>query len=226
MSPIVQLVLACTVFLATHFISSTPLRAWLIASTGGKIYLGLYSLAAIAALGWMISAYYHAPYAVLWYVPALRYVPLVMMPLALILITCGVLTRNPTAVGQERLLDTGNAGRGILRITRHPVMWGVAMWAAAHVMARGDAASALFFGTFVVLALCGTVMSDRRKARALGERWQRFAASTSHLPFAAIVGGRSAFTPTEIGWAKPALGLALYVALLFLHPALFGARPY
>ena len=226
MTPTVQLVLACTVFLATHVISSTRLRAWLIASMGEKIYLGLYSLAAIAALGWMISAYYHAPYAVLWYVPALRYVPLVIMPFALVSITCGVLTANPTVVGQERLLDADTVGRGILRITRHPVMWGVALWAAAHVMARGDAASLLFFGTFAVLALSGTVMSDRRRARALGERWQRFAASTSHLPFAAILGGRAAFAPSEIGWKKPALGLALYVALLFFHPALFGVRPY
>jgi len=226
MNPLLHLVLACAAFLGTHFISSTPLRPRLVATTGEKVYLGLYSLAAFATFGWMIFAYYRAPYAVLWYVPALRYVPLIVMPIALILMVCGLLTRNPTAVGQDRLLEAGDAARGILRVTRHPLMWGIALWAAAHLMARGDAASALFFGTFLVLALSGTAMSDRRKAQALGESWQRFAAVTSHVPFAAIVGGRTAFVPAEIGWAKPALGLVLYVVLVLLHPVLFGARPY
>ena len=226
MNPLLQLLLACTGFLATHLVSSTSLRPRLIAATGEKVYLALYSLAAIATFSWMIFAYYRASFAVLWYVPALRYVPLVVMPIALVLVVCGLLTRNPTAVGQESLLDATDAARGILRVTRHPLMWGVALWAAAHMMARGDAASVIFFGTFFVLALTGTVLSDRRKARTLGERWTRFAAVTSHVPFAAILSGRSAFVPAEIGWAKPALGLALYIVLLFLHPVLFGARPY
>ena len=226
MNPFLQLVLACAGFLGTHLISSAALRPRLVAAAGEKVYLGLYSLAAIATFGWMIFAYYRAPFAVIWYVPALRYVPLVVMPVALVLMVCGLLTRNPTAVGQERLLDAADAARGILRVTRHPLMWGIALWAAAHVMARGDAASAIFFGTFFVLALAGTAMSDRRKARTLGERWSRFAAATSHVPFAAILNGRSAFVPAEIGWAKPALGLAFYVVLFLLHPVLFGARPY
>ena len=226
MNPLLQLLLACTGFLATHLVSSTSLRPRLIAATGEKVYLALYSLAAIATFSWMIFAYYRASFAVLWYVPALRYVPLVVMPIALVLVVCGLLTRNPTAVGQESLLDATDAARGILRVTRHPLMWGVALWAAAHMMARGDAASVIFFGTFFVLALTGTVLSDRRKARTLGERWTRFAAVTSHVPFAANLSGRSAFVPAEIGWAKPALGLALYIVLLFLHPVLFGVRPY
>lgn len=226
MNPFTQLVVASVAFLAAHFVSSTPLRARIVAAAGEKAYLGLYSVGAAAALGWMIYAYYRAPFASLWYVPWLRYAPLVIMPFALILIVCGVLTRNPTLVGQERLLESQEAARGILRVTRHPLMWGVALWAASHVLARGDAAAVLFFGTFLALALCGTALADRRKARALGERWQRFAAATSHVPFAAVAAGRNRFAPAEIGWARPALGIALYIALLLLHPVIFGARPY
>jgi uncharacterized membrane protein len=225
-NPFTQLVVASVVFLATHFVSSTPLRARIVAAAGEKAYLGLYSVVAAAALGWMIYAYYRAPFASLWYVPWLRYAPLVIMPFALILIVCGLSTRNPTMVGQERLLESQEAARGILRVTRHPLMWGVALWAASHVLARGDAAGVLLFGTFLVLALCGTALADRRKARALGERWQRFAAVTSHVPFAAVAAGRQSFAPAELGWARPALGIALYIGLLLLHPAIFGARPY
>jgi len=226
MNPFTQLVVACAAFLATHLVSSTPLRAGLIRAAGEKAYLALYSVAAFATLGWMIFAYYRAPYAGLWYSPALRYAPLVIMPFALVLIVCGLLTRNPTMVGQERLLDTTEPAHGILRVTRHPFMWGVALWASAHLLARGDAAAIAFFGTFLVLALAGAALSDHRKVRSLGERWRRFAAVTSHLPFAAIAAGHNTFEPAEIGWRKPAVGIALYLALVLLHPVVFGARPY
>lgn len=226
MNPLTQLALACGAFLVTHVVSNTPLRAELVRAAGERAYLALYSAAAFATLGWMVFAYNRAPYEGLWHAPGLRYVPLAVMPFALILVVCGLLARNPTIVGQERLLEAGDPARGILRVTRHPMMWGVALWAAAHLLARGDGAAAVFFGTFLVLALCGTALSDRRKALALGERWRRFAAATSHVPFAAIATGRNAFEPAEIGWGKPALGLALYAALLFLHPVIFGARAY
>lgn len=226
MNPFTQLLLACLAFLVTHYLSSTPLRAKLIGLIGEKAYLGLYSLVAIATLTWMSLAYYRAPYISLWHVPGLRYAPLVVMPFALILVVCGLLTRNPTMVGQEHLLDSAEPARGVLRVTRHPFMWGAALWAAAHVLARGDGAATVFFGGFLVLALSGTALSDRRKALVLGERWRRFAAVTSHVPFAAIAAGRNTFEPAEIGWGKPVLGIVLFAILVLIHPVIFGARPY
>lgn len=226
MNPFTQLLLACGAFLATHFVSNTALRPGVVRAAGEKSYLALYSTAALATLGWMIFAYYRAPYIGVWHVPALRYAPLLIMPLALILIVCGLLARNPTMVGQERVLEGAEPARGILRVTRHPLMWGVALWAAAHMLARGDAATIVFFGTFLALALAGTALSDRRKARSLGEPWRRFATATSHVPFAAIAAGRNTFRAGEIGWARPGLGIALYVALLFLHRLIFGVRPF
>lgn len=226
MNPFMQLVVATIAFLATHYVSSTPLRVKLVGALGEKPYFGLYSLVAFATLGWMIFAYYRAPSMTLWYVPALRYVPLVLMPIALILIVCGLLSRNPTLVGQERLLKSEDPARGIVRVTRHPLMWSIALWAASHILARGDAASALFFGSFLVLALSGTLLIDHRKAATLGADWMRFAGVTSNLPFAAIAAGRNVLKLAEIGWIKPLIGIALYIAVLLLHPHLFGARPY
>ena len=225
MNPLTHLALATMAFLVTHYVASTPLRAKLVAALGNA-YLGLYSLAAFATLGYMIWAYYRAPSVGLWHSPALRYVPLVVMPFALVFVVCGLLTRNPTLVGQEKLLRAEEPARGILRITRHPLMWGFALWAASHILARGDAASVVFFGGFLVLALSGTVLLDRRKSVTLGDDWRRFAAITSNVPFVAIATGRNQFRLGEIGGWKILVGLALYIAVLFLHPALFGARPY
>lgn len=223
MEPMTHLVLAAVALLATHYIASTPLRAALVA-TLGKAYLALYSLLAFATLGWMIWAFYHAPFINLWYAVALRPVPLFVMPIALVFMVCALATPNPTMVGREKLLKSAHPARGILRITRHPLMWGFALWGASHIAARGDAAALIFFGTFVVLALSGAWLIDRRKAATLGADWKQFAAVTSNLPFAAIAGGRNQFKLAEIGWWKILLGLALYVALIMLHHRLFGAH--
>ena len=224
MEAMTQLALASAAFVGVHYLSSTPLRAALVKALGENAYLGLYSLLSLAALGWMIWAYVHAPLAILW--PGLRHLPAAVMPFALVLLACGLMTPNPSAVGQQGALASPDAVRGMLRVTRHPMRWGIALWGLAHLLARGDAAALIFFGGIALLALTGTRAIDARKAAALGEDWARFAAATSNVPFAAIVAGRNAFRPGEIGWTKMLTGLALYAVLLFAHPYLFGARAY
>jgi uncharacterized membrane protein len=226
MNPMTRLVVASLVFLLTHYVSSTPLRARLVALLGKNGYIVLYSAIAFATLGAMVWAYYRAPYIGLWHVPALRYAPLLLMPVALVLVVAGVFTRNPTAVGAERALRQDNAVQGVLRVTRHPVMWGIALWALVHVAARGDAAALVFFGTLLMLAMSGTLLIDRRKKEEAGADWQRFVQETSNVPFAAIVAGRTHFSADEIGWSRLAIALLLYFTLLWVHSALFGARPY
>ena len=224
--PILHLGLATVAFLVTHYVASTPLRGVLVESLGERPYLGAYSLVSFVALGWMIYAYLHAPFMPLWQVPGLKMWPLFVMPFALILLACGVMSRNPTAVRQEDALKAEEPARGIVRVTRHPLMWSFGLWSAVHLLARGDAASLIFFGGFFLLALSGTVLIDARKADTLGEDWTRFAAVTSNIPFRAIIEGRNRFILSEIGWMKILTGLVLYGVLLGLHSYLFGVRPY
>jgi uncharacterized membrane protein len=226
MNPMTRLLIAAAAFLATHYIASTPLRPRLARILGANGYLLLYSAVAFVTLGAMVWAYYRAPFIGVWYLPALRYAPAIAMPFALMLIACGLLMRNPSAVGGERLLRDPEAARGILRITRHPVMWGIALWAASHMLARGDAGALVFFGTFLLLALSGTVLIDRRKRSGLGRNWQRYAAATSNVPFVAIANGSNRFHAAEIGASRTAVAIALYVLLWWAHPLLFGAAPY
>jgi uncharacterized membrane protein len=95
-------------------------------------------------------------------------------------------------------------------------MWGIRLWAAAHIVARGDVKSLVFFGGFLLLAAIGTASIDARK-RANPD-WPRFAALTSHVPFAAIAQGRNRLDLREIGWLRPAIGLAAFLAVLAFHP--------
>jgi len=226
MEPMGLLVLATAVFVATHFVPSTPLRPGLVAMLGDKGYLGLYSMVALGALGWMIWAYIKAPYERVWVGDEFKVWVLALMPFSLVSIVAGGMTRNPSAVHQESALATMGDPRGILRVTRHPIQWGIALWALLHLIARGDRASLVFFGGFALLSILGTLFIDARKNRTLGANWQRFASVTSNFPFAAIVQGRNQFRFEEIGWKKVLIGLVVYLVFLLLHPFLFGARPY
>ena len=212
---------ATAAFIATHLVSGTPLRAKLVAALGEWPYRGLYSLAAFATLGAMIWAYIGVPREPLW--PALRLLPLFAMPLAFVLIACGYF-RNPTMVGADALLKSEDPARGIIRLTRHPIMWAVMLWAGSHVLARSDAKSLVFFGGFFLVALLGTLSMDRRK-RANPD-FVRFAGVTSHVPFVAIAQGRNRLAWREIGWKRPAIGIAAFVLFLGAHRWLFGAVPF
>jgi len=212
-----MLVAATAAFLLTHFVTSTPLRAKLVKAIGEWPYRGAYSLAAFATLAWMIWAYADADRVPLW--NGWHAIPFVVMPFALLLIVCGY-ARNPTMVGAETILRSEQPARGMIRITRHPIMWGVMLWAAAHLLARGDAAALVFFGGFLVLAGLGTITMDRRK-RAHPD-WGRFASVTSHVPFVAVAQGRNHVVWREIGWARPIAAAVLFAALLYLHPWISG----
>jgi len=224
MDSTLHLILATVVFLGIHVLPSTPLRALANRLIGEGPYLGLFSLLSAAGLVWMSVAYGRAPMDALW--PALHFVPVYVLPFAFVLLASGLLARNPTLAGQAGLLKRGDAARGILRVTRHPVMWAIMLWAGAHMLALGSLRSVVFFGALLLLAAAGTTLQDARKAKALGEDWKRFAAATSNLPFIAIAQGRTKLVGKEIGWWRPAVGLVLFGVVLYLHPWLFGYRAY
>lgn len=213
MTPTLMLAFASAAFLATHFVSSTPLRPALVARLGERPYQGLYTVVAFATLGWMSWAFAQAPREPLF--SGVREIPFVLMPMAFVLLVCGF-GRNPTIVGAEKLLKNDDPARGMIRVTRHPIMWSFMLWAAAHILARGDVKSAIFFGTMLVLAALGSVSLDVRKKS--NPDWARFAAVTSHIPFQAILEKRNKLVWREIGWLRPAIGLALYFATLSFHP--------
>ena len=223
MEPIAQLAIATALFLGTHLVPSTPLRGALVRTLGEGPYRGLYALVAFGAITWMAISYAAAPRELLW--PPLRHLPAAVMPLAFVLLACG-LWRNPTIVGAEKLMKSEQPARGMIRITRHPIMWAFMLWATAHLLARGDVKSSIFFGGFLLLAGLGTLLMDARKAKALGEDWQRFAAVTSNLPFLAVAQGRNRIVWREIGWLRPLIGLAAFALIFAIHSWLFGARPY
>ena len=224
------LVAAAAVFLLIHLlISGTRLRDAIVGAIGQGPYMGLFSLASIGALVWTGFAYAGARRGVdpvFWAAtPITKWVQLGVTFAAFLLAVPGLLTPNPTSVRQEATLSRPDAVSGMVRVTRHPFLWGVALWAAGHLMVNGDLASVILFGSLLLLAVFGPASIDAKRRRALGETWAAFAAQTSAIPFAAIAQGRQKLALGEIGWWRLALAVVIWAALLWAHPLLFGVSP-
>lgn len=211
------LLLALAVFLATHLVPAFgPLRRALIAGLGERPYLIAYGTLSLLVIGWVGVEYAYAPYVELWPPSApLRGLTLAVMPVSCLL-TVGALTApNPLSIG------IGGKGYdperpGILRVTRHPLIGALILWAAAHIPPNGDVAALLLFGPMLALALAGPRLLDAKRKASLGlAEWRRLASHTSqgHVVW------------REIGIGRFALALALYALLLWLHPHLIGVDP-
>jgi uncharacterized membrane protein len=218
---------AVALFIASHLVLSMPeLRQALVGRLGERGFRAVYSLLAIALIVWVAMAYRDAPVDDVWLPPiGLMHLALAIMPFACLLVVAGMSTPNPSALGGDTPEVLDREPVGILKVTRHPVMWGIALWGIAHLLANGDAASLMLFGGMTVLALAGAGAQDTKKRAQLGRRWNDFVARTSYLPFAAMAAGRTRLRLVEIGWWRIAAALALYALLLILHPWLFGVSP-
>jgi len=223
-----NLIAAAVVFLLLHLlVSGTRLRDTIIAMIGSGTYMGLFSLASLAGLIWIGLAFAAArggPGDTVYWANTgtIRIVQLFIQFVAVLFIVPGLMTRNPTSVGQGRASEDQDIVQGMLRITRHPFLWGVAIWAGGHLLVNGDVASLIFFGTFLVLALSGTVSIDGKRHRALGVTWQEFAKKTSNVPFAAIVSGRQSLSVIEIGYMRLGAAVVVWLLLLGAHHHVFG----
>ena len=217
-----NLIAASGYFLLIHFgVSGTRLRDGLVARLGEGPYRGMFALASLLGLVWMAYAYRHAPALPTWgLVLGFRPAAYLLVLIAFIFVVIGLATPSPTQVGKESTLTRGpDIARGMVRITRHPFLWGVALWALVHLIVNGDLASLVLFGSLLVLALAGTAVIDAKRRRRCGEGWMQFAAVTSNVPFAAILAGRNRLGPAvaEIGVWRPLVAIAVYALAFYLH---------
>ena len=222
-----HVVYAALIFVGIHTLSSTPARASIVRATSERAWLGMFSLASALALAWLVWAYSAAPHEELWFPPAWSYyLPWVVTPFAFMLAALGYATPNPTAVMSEGRLEAHDPAPGILKITRHPLMWGIALWALSHIPANGDKASVILFGALAFNALAGMALIDRKKEDRLGAAWGPFALTTSAIPFVAAIQGRTKIVWSEIGLKVPAIGIVVFAAFAALHQWIIGVSPF
>ncbi len=172
-------------------------------------------------------AYNRAPHVEVWTAAgdAARWVVLAVMACATVLLVCGLTAPNPTLAGAEGRASGAMVGAGIFAITRHPVLWAIALWATGHALARGDLAAIILFGALAALTLIGMAHIDRRRRAADDATFRWLDATTSAVPFRALIQGRAHLSFAAIGWWRLGLALVVNVAMVALHAPLTGLDP-
>lgn len=213
------------IFLAAHALPARiGLRDRLMARFGRRSYLIGYSLLSLALLAWLIVAAQRADTVLLWEPSAWqRWVPLLLMPFALLFLMGGLMQPNPLSIS----IGESPAPGAIVSITRHPVLWGFGLWALSHIPPNGDAVSVILFGGMALFAFLGMPILDRRARQRLGEeRWQAMSRGAPILPFQAIATGRAAAPPLRSLLAPAVMAALLYGwFLLEGHALLIGPDP-
>lgn len=223
-----QFAFAYLAFMTLHIVpAATGLRGLAIRTIGRGGYISIYSLTSVLLLIWLVAAARSAPTLALWpLTPDLVWIPLVVMPLALFLVVGGLATPNPLSISwRGEGFDRSNPG--IVAITRHPVLWGLLLWALCHGAVNGDLVSVALFGGLALYAAFGLGRADERARERLGaERWAALSAGTGSVPFAVILSGCQRLPTDMPTFATGFLTFGIYTALLAGgHFWLFGVDP-
>lgn len=183
------MILGLVLFLGVHTLTTQrELRGRVVALMGEGGYKAGYALVSLAGLALIVwgFAHYRATGRIdVWYPPkALKHVAMALMLPAVILVVAAYI-------------------RGRIYTTlKHPMLAGVKLWAAAHLLANGDLGGIILFGSFLGWAVFDRISLKRRTD-----------AGAPPIP----VGG----------WGNDliavAVGIVAYLALAFaFHPVVIG----
>jgi uncharacterized membrane protein len=202
-------------FVGTHFLMSHPLRKGLVRSLGANGFALAYSGVALAQFYWMIVEFMRAPKGDhLWPVDDIIWgVSTVITLLAAVLFT-GSFARNPSLPGAPDAMATQDPA-GVFKVTRHPMMWGFALWGVAHILVAPRTDNFIFVGSIIFLALVGAKAQEIKKASLAGVEWDAWLRRTSYwpklsaLPFAGAGAWLAGIILWAVAtWAHPYLGVA------------------
>ena len=143
------MILGLILFLGIHTLTTQrDLRAGFVASMGEggyKIFYALVSIAGLALIVWGFADYRATGWIDVWNPPkAFKHITVALMLPAVILVVASYL-------------------RGRIYTTlKHPMLAGVKLWAAAHLLANGDLGSIILFGSFLAWAVFDRISLKRR----------------------------------------------------------------
>lgn len=183
------MILGLLLFLGAHvFTTRREARAEAVARLGEgtyKIVYSVVSLAGLALIAWGFAHYRATGWIDLWYPPkALKHITLALMLPAVIMVVASYL-------------------RGRIYTTlKHPMLAGVKLWAASHLLANGDLGSIILFGSFLAWAVFDRISLKRRSD-----------AGGPPIPVGGVTNDLLAV----------AVGVVAYLALAFaFHPVVIG----
>jgi uncharacterized membrane protein len=185
------LIIGIVVFLGLHLLPTVSgWREELVGRLGENGYKALFSLLSIAGFVLLVYGFAKAPVIQVWSPPGwTRWVAIVLMLPAFIFLVAAYVPGK------------------IKANLKHPFLVAIKTWALAHLIANGDLASIILFGSFLAYAVYDRISLKRRPATG--------------LVTVAATG------PPRNDLIAVAVGTLLYVAfLVWLHPLLIGTAPW
>lgn len=205
---------ACLAFVGSHFLMSHPLRRQLVWRLGSSGFALVYSAISLVLFYWMVVEFNRAPKGDgLWPVGDILWAVASVVTLLAAILFVGSFVRNPSFPGVPDQL-AAQEPFGVFKVTRHPMMWGFALWGIAHILVAPRADNFIFAGSIIFLALAGAKAQETKKARLMGVEWDAWLRKTHYSPRLFML-HRVGFTPWIIGgafwalamWGHPYLGV-------------------
>ena len=179
----VMLICGLVLFLGVHLVpTSTALRARLVLRLGDGPYRGLFSLVSAVGLALIVAGWWTRPERVQLFAPlasARAAAPLVVTIAFVLFAAANMRTHIRAAI-------------------RHPMLIGLLLWSGVHLLANGDLAGTVLFGSFFGYSILDLVSAARRHAV------KPFVPSWTHDAIAVIA------------------SVALAVLVMHFHPQIFG----
>lgn len=179
----IPLLIAMAAFVGSHWLLSHPLREPMIEQFGTEGFRTVYSVVAAATL--VLVRYHSAPHdqppIELAQFPAMQVIYSVMTLVAIALFIAS-LVDNPALAGYDMSGLSTRIPTGVYRITRHPMMFAVALFCLAHLLIYPTVRNSVFCGGFIVLAIVGAAQQDRKNARRNGREWNPWVTRTRFWP--------------------------------------------
>jgi uncharacterized membrane protein len=143
------LIAGLVLFIAPHIlVTDRSRRAALIARIGHGAYMALFSLvsiAGIAAIAYGFGLYRQTQWIEIWNPPAwTRHIAVALMWPASICVVAAYIRGD------------------VQRVLKHPMLVGVKLWAAAHLISNGDLGSIILFGSILAWAVYDRISLKHR----------------------------------------------------------------
>jgi uncharacterized membrane protein len=180
------MIVGLVLFIGIHLVPTAPaLRARLVARLGDKGYRALFAIISALGLVLIIAGYHMRPERVQLFAPfpGARAAAPVLVTIAFV------------------LFAAANMKTHIRSMVRHPMLIGLMLWSGVHLLANGDVAGTILFGSFFAYSIIALISAVQRgTAKALTPEWKH--------DLIAI-----------------AAGLVISYLTIRFHPAIFGTSP-
>lgn len=177
-----NLVAANAAFVGTHFAMSHPLRGAMVKALGAGGFTAAYSIVSFATLGWVVFAFKAAPPADLGGSGEIGWIIATALTWPAMVLLAGSLIGNPALPTPMAEAQARAEPKGVFRVTRHPMMWGIGLWALSHIALMWSTRTLVTALAMGVLALVGAKLQDAKKETLMGDAWAAWESKTSYWP--------------------------------------------